>query len=221
MTPGELPPALVALARARCEGHGPAHDFSHVARVTRAARRIAEAEGVDPHAASLAALLHELVSFPKDDPRSKESGDACAVAARAALVEAGEPPARVDAVCAAIRDHGFSKGVTPTDPVARVLQDADRLDAIGAVGVARLFATSGEMRRPLWHPDDPFAETDRALDDKTWGVDHFARKLFRVPEGLHTATARRLAEGRVAAMRAYLAALRAELSDAPPGGGAL
>ncbi len=221
MTGLALPAGLVELARARCEGHGPAHDFSHVARVTTTARRIAEAEGIDARAASLAALLHELVSFPKDDPRSKESGDACAAVARDALVEAGEPPALVDTVCAAIRDHGFSKGVTPTDPVARVLQDADRLDAIGAVGVARLFATSGEMRRPLWHPEDPFAETARALDDKTWGVDHFARKLFRVPDGLHTATARRLAVERVATMRAYLAALRAELSDEPPAAGAL
>jgi uncharacterized protein len=207
-----LPPALVALARSRCEGHGPAHDFSHVARVARLADGIARGEGVDPRVAALAALLHELVNYPKNDPRSKESGAACAEAARAALVEAGEAAPTVDAIAAAIRDHGFSKGVVPTDPVARVLQDADRLDAIGAVGVARLFATSGEMRRPLWHPDDPFAETARALDDKEWGVDHFTKKLFRVAEGLHTASARRLAEPRVRAMRSYVAALKAELA---------
>ncbi len=206
-----LPHGLVALARERCEGHGPAHDFSHVTRVTRLADEIARGEGVDARAAALAALLHELVNYPKNDPRSKESGAACAEAARGALLDAGEPEASAQVIAAAIRDHGFSRGVVPADPVARVLQDADRLDAIGAVGVARLFATSGEMRRPLWHPDDPFALTSRELDDKEWGVDHFAKKLFRVADGLHTETARRLAEPRVLAMRSYVAALKLEL----------
>jgi uncharacterized protein len=216
----DLPRALVDLARERCQGHGPAHDFAHVMRVTANARRIAaeeRLEAADARAAVLAALLHELVSFPKDDPRSRESGDACAVFAERALREAGEDEATIGEACAAIRDHGFSKGVVPTRPAARVLQDADRLDAIGAVGVARLFATSGEMRRPLWHPDDPFAETGRELDDKEWGVDHFARKLFTLEARLHTAAARRLAEPRVRAMRAYVDALRVELRAACEG----
>ena len=77
----------------------------------------------------------------------------------------------------------------------KVLQDADRLDAIGAIGIARCFATCAEMRVPFYNPDDPFCGV-REPDDKRWGLDHFYRKLLRIPDGLHTATARAIAKDR-------------------------
>src|SRR6516164_1509195 len=147
---------LEEVAEERCKGAGPAHDWQHVLRVRANARRIASAEGADVLVASTAALLHELFNYPKDHPDAARSGDVCAQEAAKVLRETGAAEADIDPVCAAIRDHAFSKGVVPDLLEARVLQDADRLDAVGAIGVARCFATAGELGRPLYDPDDPF-----------------------------------------------------------------
>jgi len=197
-------------AAAACEGRPPAHDLSHVERVTALARTIAEAEGARLDVVVPAALLHELVNLPKGHPDSPRSGDLCAVAADEVLREAGVELVRRNAIVACIRDHAFSKGATPPSREAAVLQDADRLDAIGAVGVARCFATCTELKRPLFAPEDPFCD-ERSPDDKAFGLDHFFKKLLLLEEGMHTATARALAAPRTAFLRAYLAALRSEL----------
>jgi uncharacterized protein len=91
-----------------------------------------------------------------------------------------------------------------------VVQDADRLEALGAIGVARVFATGASFGAGLWHPEDPWAE-GRDLDDKAWSLDHFEKKLLKLAADMKTAAGRRLAETRQGAMLAYLAALRAEL----------
>lgn len=201
---------LEAAARAAAEGADPAHDWQHVCRVVANVRAIAPEAGAREEIAVPAALLHELFNYPKDHPRSAESGDVCAERAAALLRGLSWPAEVVDAVAYAIRVHSFSRGLVPETREAQVLQDADRLDAIGAIGIARCFATCASMRRPFYAPDDPFCAS-RAPDDKQWGVDHFYRKLLRIPETLHTAPARRLAEGRVAFMRAYLEQLGREI----------
>jgi uncharacterized protein len=191
-------------ARAACEGRPPAHDWSHVLRVERVARQIAEAEGARVDVVVTAALLHELVNLPKHHPESHRSGDLCAEAALRLL---GDSPIAED-VASCIRDHAFSKGAAPRTPEAAILQDADRLDAIGAIGIARCFATSTEMMRPFYADDDPFCRT-RAPDDKQWGIDHFYRKLLRIE--FHTKTAA-LARERFAMMRAFLDQLEREIT---------
>lgn len=189
----------------------PAHDFLHVRRVAALARGIAEAEGADVVVAVGAALLHELVNLPKDHPDSRRSGDLCAEAAAELLREEGVEAQRSAEICACIRDHAFSKGVTPSSLAARVVQDADRLDAIGAVGVARLFATCTAMRTPFYCEDDPLCRT-REPDDRRYGLDHFFRKLLRIPAGLHTASARALAGPRARLMDEFLARFERELA---------
>jgi uncharacterized protein len=107
--------------------------------------------------------------------------------------------------------HSFSRGLVPDTLEGKVLQDADRLDAIGAIGIARLFATSAAMRRPFYAEEDPFARA-REPDDKQFGVDHFFRKLLRIRDGLHTETARAIAAERHDFMHAYLEQLAREIS---------
>lgn len=194
-----------------CAGTGPAHDFLHVRRVIGNARHIAAAEGARLEIVVPAALLHELFNYPKDHPQSHLSGDVCAEHAATVLREAGCPETLIEPICYCIRVHPFSRGILPETLEGRVLQDADRLDAIGAVGVARCFATCAEMGRPFYDPDDPFCAS-RPPDDKLWGVDHFYRKLLRIPDGLHTATARQLAAARVEFMQAFLSRLGAEIA---------
>jgi uncharacterized protein len=220
MAPPSAVPALLwsrleIEARSRARSHEPAHDFFHVERVVANARAIARGEGasaeVDAGAAT-AALLHELFTLPKNHPDSARAGDTCAEHARELLERENAPSWLTSKACAAIRDHSFSKGVLPEALETRVLQDADRLDAIGAIGLARMWATCADMKRPFYSPDDPFC-VSRVPDDKLWGLDHVFKKLLAIPERLHTATARTLAQGRIAFLNAYVEQLRAELAS--------
>ncbi|MDF2696748.1 MAG: metal-dependent phosphohydrolase, partial [Labilithrix sp.] len=210
----------------------PAHDFFHVERVVTNAVTIARAENdaarsgrgelegrspsneiADEAVVAVAALLHELFTLPKSHPDSSKAGDICAEHARELLVTEGAPASLVEPACAAIRDHAFSKGVVPDALESRVLQDADRLDALGAIGLARMWATCADMKRPFYSPDDPFCAS-RAPDDKSWGLDHVYKKLLVVPERLHLATSRAIATDRVAFIHAFLAQLASELKPA-------
>jgi uncharacterized protein len=201
---------IQAEAKERARTNEPAHDFFHVERVVRNARAIARAEGAREAIAMTAALLHELFTLPKNHPESARAGDVCAEHARELLVRQGAPAWLVEPSCAAIRDHSFSKGVVPDWLDTRILQDADRLDALGAIGLARMWATCADMKRPFYAPDDPFCE-QRSPDDKQWGLDHVYKKLLVVPEKLHTRAARAMAEDRVRFLRVYLDQLRAEI----------
>ena len=197
-------------ARSRAERTEPAHDFFHVERVVKNAVTIAREEGASEAIVGTAALLHELFNLPKSHPDSAKAGDICAEHARELLVREQAPAELVDPICAAIRDHAFSKGVFPDALESRVLQDADRLDALGAIGMARMWATCADMKRPFYSPDDPFCSS-RAPDDKSWGLDHVYKKLLVVPERLHLPTSRRLAEERVRFIHAFLDQLRREI----------
>ena len=209
-TDGDRFAALRAAALARLQGVEPAHDALHVERVMASARRIAEAEGADVAVCETAALLHELFNYPKNHPESARSGDVCAAHATTMLREHGYDEPFVERVAYCIRVHSFSRGILPETLEGKVLQDADRLDAIGAIGIARCFATSADMKRPFYAPDDPFCAS-RAPDDKQWGIDHFYRKLLRIGDGLHTDTARTIAAERTRFMCAFLDQLAREL----------
>jgi uncharacterized protein len=195
---------------ARLSDADPAHDASHVRRVMANARRIAQDETADVDIAVSAALLHELFNYPKGHPDSSRSGEVCADQAAALLAQHGFDGEFVERVTYCIRVHPFSCGIVPETIEAKVLQDADRLDAIGAIGIARCFATTAAMKRPFYAPNDPFCR-EREPDDKQWGIDHFFQKLLRVAESLHTHTGCAMAEERVRFMRAYLAQLEREL----------
>lgn len=205
----DLKPLLDA-AEAALVGAKPAHDFLHVQRVTTNARRIAVAEGADLEVVTAAAVLHELVNLPKDHPRSAESGDLCAEAARVLLCEQGWAEDQVQAVCACIRDHAWSKGAAPSSLEAAVLQDADRLDAIGAIGVARCMATSGELGRRLYSDSDPFC-VSRTPDDQDNALDHFFRKLLHIQAKLNTDEGRQMARERTQFLHDFIGQLKSEL----------
>jgi len=201
---------LRTIAAERCADAEPAHDFLHVLRVMENGRRIAAAEGADVSVVVAAALLHELFNYPKNHPESHLSGEVCADHAAQVLAAEGYPQEFADQVCYCIRVHSFSRGVIPDTQEAKVLQDADRLDAIGAIGIARCFSTGAVMGRPFYHAEDPFCR-NRTPDDKEWTTDHFYRKLLKIPGTLHTETGKRLAEERTRYMEAYLQQLQREL----------
>jgi uncharacterized protein len=211
--PAALWARLEAEASALARSAEPAHDFFHVERVVANVLVIARGEKVSDEVgavAATAALLHELFTLPKNHPDSARAGDRCAEKARELLEHEGAPSWLIAPVSAAIRDHSFSKGVVPEALPSRILQDADRLDALGAIGLARMWATCADMKRPFYAPEDPFCVT-RAPDDKLWGVDHVFKKLLVIPSLLHTDTARELAQERVAFVRTYVEQLGREI----------
>jgi uncharacterized protein len=206
----ELVGQVAEVARERTANEDPAHDWLHVERVVDSVRIIAAAEGADLVVSATAALLHELVSLPKGHPEAHRSAEQCALVAGHLLTLLEAPEELIARATTCIEEHPFSRGAAPTTPESAVLQDADRLDAIGAIGIARCLATSGLLARPFYSEQDPFCRA-REPDDHRWAIDHFYRKLLRIPDRLHTAAARRLAEPRIAAMQSWLATLEVEL----------
>ncbi|MDR3640090.1 MAG: HD domain-containing protein [Humidesulfovibrio sp.] len=202
----------------------PAHDLLHLERVVATAKRIAQSEGADMAVVIPAAWLHDYVVLRKDDPRRSQASRLAAVEACAYLEGLGYPssPAKSDnaalreavleAIGHAIEAHSFSADIAPQTLEARVVQDADRLDGIGAIGIARCFACAGTMNRPFYSPVDPFCAT-REPDDALFTIDHFYRKLFKTAATMQTAAGRQEAERRVAVMRAYLRELGEEMGE--------
>lgn len=209
-----------AHARERMRGADPAHDLLHVNRVVATATRLAEAEHADPLVVIPAAWLHDLVDVPKDDPKRAHASRLSADAAVDFLREQGYPTDRLEAVRHAIEAHSFSARLEPKTKEAEVVQDADRLEALGAIGIARCFATGTSMHRPFYDADDPFGAdwTDPAVpprrepDDRANTLDHFWTKLFRVAETMRTEAGRREAARRAETMRRYLNELRREMA---------
>jgi uncharacterized protein len=201
---------LRAIASERTDQTDPGHDLLHVLRVAENGRHIALREGAEVEVVVAAALLHELFNYPKDHPESHLSGEVCANQAEELLRAEGYDPALIEAISYCIRVHSFSRGIQAETLEAKVLQDADRLDAIGAIGIARCFSTGAVMGRPFYSVADPFC-TARAPNDKEFTIDHFYRKLLQIPNTLHTETARLLAGDRVQFLQAFLDHLQSEI----------
>jgi len=120
------------------------------------------------------------------------------------------PPERYAAVEHAIEAHSFSAGIAPQSPEAKIVQDADRLEALGAIGLARVFAVSGALGVALFDARDPFADS-RDVDDKAFALDHFQTKLLRLPETMQTEVGRELARHNADFLIQFMAKLSAEL----------
>lgn len=188
----------------------PAHDFEHVMRVYNNAKRLARMEGTSPRLVLTAALLHDIVSYPKSDPRSKNSSIESAAKAKQILSKYGYTKEEIEIISDAIRDHSFSRNAVPETMVGKILQDADRLDAVGAIGIARTFSVGGAEKRPFYNIQDPFCKT-RTPEDTKWTLDHFYKKLLLLEKKMNTDSAKLEARKRVKIMRQFLDVLGEEI----------
>jgi uncharacterized protein len=190
-----------------------AHDFQHILRVYKNAEMISRQEdGVDLDIVLAAALLHDLVVYPKGSSKTINSADDSADVAKKILFEYKKYPIeKIEKVADTIRTHSYSKKLIPSTLEGKILQDADRLDAIGAIGIARTFSVGGSENRSLYNPADPFCESERRLDDAQWTLDHIKKKLMILKNSMHTKTAKKLAEQRTEFMELFLNQLRKEL----------
>lgn len=202
-------PRLLALATAGL-GDDSAHDINHLQRVWRnAAELLREYAQADALTVMAACYLHDLVNLPKNHPeRHLASRQAAALACRQ-LAELGFQPDKLAGVAHAIETHSFSAKLHPVTIEAQIVQDADRIDALGAVGLARLFYTAARMDSALAHGADPLAK-HRPLDDKAYALDHIVIKLDKLPGKMQTQAGRALAEQRLAVLTDFRAAFAEE-----------
>jgi len=174
-------------ARGYYRGSDAAHDFDHVLRVLALARRIGEVEGADMEVVEAAVLLHDIARAEEERTGICHAMEG---ARRARHILRGHAPEKVEAVAQAIAAHRFRRGPEPRSLEAKVLYDADKLDAIGAIGIARAYAVAGRERQRLWAPMEALAGGEHTP------VHEFAFKLSRLKDGLYTETGRRLAQAR-------------------------
>jgi len=191
----------------------PGHDLSHCLRVALWTVRLAGG-AVSRREALAAALLHDVVNLPKDSPDRARASELSAGVAREVLPRHRFDAEAIERVASAVRDHSYSRGATPTDPLGRALQDADRLEALGALGIFRPATCGARMGARYFDPDDPWARR-RELDDLRYTVDHFFQKLLGLAATMTTEAGRAEAQRRIDFMRAFLEQLGREIGEAP------
>lgn len=185
------------------DGDDGSHDLAHLHRVWKNALKIQSEEGGDIEILAAAVLLHDCVSVEKNSPQRPFASRLAAQRASEILTEQGWDQSRVAQVAHAIEAHSFSANIPPQTLEAKILQDADRLDAIGMLGAARCFYTAGRMKSKMYNSDDPHGE-NRSLDDSKYAIDHFQLKLFKLGDRFQTVAGSKLAAIRQERLRVFL-----------------
>ena len=204
---------LIETARKRQPANDPSHDSEHILRVLHLAERLAELTGADLDILVPAALFHDIVVRPKNDAQSRQDTEDSALVAEAILQGIGTfPRQKVPQVMDCIRECSFSRGLKATSIESEILQDADRLEATGAIAIMRTFSSGGQMNRPFYPCDDPMCQ--RGFVRFRSGLDLFFERLLVVGETMNTAGGRVLAKGRTDFLKQFLEQLQHELSDA-------
>ena len=193
-----------------------AHDLSHFRRVWATATQLAAGEEVDRLVLLTACYFHDIVSLPKNHPERSRSSIMAAEKTLAILQSAFAdfPADRYPAVSHAIEAHSFSAAIPPRTLEAKIVQDADRLESLGAIGLARVFTVAGALNTILFDAEDPFADR-RALDDRKYALDHFQCKLLRLPETMQTDKGKAMAQHNARFLVEFMAKLSAELQGEP------
>lgn len=188
-----------------------AHDFLHFQRVVRTAKKLCAEQNANINVVVPAAWLHDFISVRKDDPLRSQASRLAAKAAIEYLQSIAYPEQYYDEIAHAIESHSYSADIAPQTIEAKIVQDADRLDALGAIGIARCFIVGGLLDRPIYRAHDPFCEL-RDPEDKSYTVDHFYQKLFKIVDTLQTESGRAEGQRRKAVMEEFLRQLGREIT---------
>ena len=187
-----------------------AHDLPHLQRVWHTVRTLQAEEGGDFEVLLAAVLLHDCVAVEKNSPLRSQASRLAADKAANVLAELAWPASKIAAVSHAIEAHSFSANITPLTLEAKLVQDADRLDSLGMLGVARTFYVAGRMGSALYDPRDPEAKT-RDYDDTRFCLDHFQTKLLHLADGFQTGAGQRLAQIRHQRLKGFMEQFKEEI----------
>jgi uncharacterized protein len=180
----------------------PAHDWHHVRRVEALADRLLTAVDADGRTVRLAVLLHDIGRAREDRGEIDDHAAWGAREARGILADHGVAEARIDAVCHAVAAHRYSTDPEPGTREAEILSDADNLDALGAVGIARCFTYGGELGEVIHDPETPPDADDSA--DGVSQYNHFYKKILQLPDRMYTDAGRAVAADRAAFVESFL-----------------
>ena len=188
----------------------PAHDLNHFKRVVKMAKKLCAQENAKIEVVVPAAWLHDFVIVPKNSALRSQASKLSAEKAIEFLKEINYPQEFYAEIAHAIEGHSFSANIEVKTIEAKIVQDADRLDGLGAIGIARCFATAGLLKTSFYKAADPFCKS-REPDDKNFTIDHFYKKLFKVAESLKTDSGKAEGHARVRVMQHYLKDLESEI----------
>lgn len=194
------------------EKEEPAHDFLHFLRVVKIAKALCETEKGQMEIVVPAAWLHDLVIIPKNDPRRSMASRLSGQAAKEFLTKIEYPEIFIEEIAHAVEAHSFSANIPARTLEAKIVQDADRLDGLGAIGIARCFAVAGGLRRAFYSEEDPLCES-RVPDDRQFTIDHFFVKLFKTANSMQTKTGQIEGKKRAETMRKFLLDLKREIAQ--------
>ena len=192
----------------------PAHDLQHIERVVLNVRHLARIERVTLEALLPAAYLHDCVHVPKNSTQRSQASRLSADHAIELLRSNDYPKEHFKIIHHSIEAHSFSANIIPRTIEAKVLQDADRIDALGAVGLSRCLMLGGYMGSDLYHPEDPFVK-ERNTNDAKYCIDHFYAKLLGLKETMQTEAGKILARERTQVLTDFLKQLGTEIGRNP------
>ena len=201
---------LIPLVKPFYTPEDPAHDWPHVGRVMASAKKLAEGEAIDHPCLLAAVCCHDIVNLPKNHPERSQASQLAAERAAPLLIQSGFSNEEIKKIQQYVIEHSFSKGLKPTSLEAAILQDSDRLDTLGAIGILRCASVNTQMKSSFYEPFDPLAEA-RELDDKKYRVDHYFVKIFKLPEMMNTQKGKVEAQKRVDYMKDFLSNLMGEI----------
>jgi len=168
------------------------HYFGHFCRISTLAARFAKEQNGEKLITFAAGMLHDIVTLPKNDPDAKNSSLYAANRAKEILLELQFPKELISNVCHSVHAHSLSAKIEPKTIEAKCLQDADRMESLGAFGLMRVFYCSGLFGSELLDKEDPAAE-NREINDKKFALDHFVQKLFKLYDTMQTEAGRKTA----------------------------
>jgi len=187
-----------------------AHDLEHIKRVVSNAKDICIKEGGELAIVLPAAWLHDCINVPKTSELRAQGSKLSADKAIEYLKEISYPQEFLGDIHHAVHAHSFSANIETNTLEARIVQDADRIDALGALGLARCLMYSASKNRPLYDSSDPFA-SKRELDEDKFAIDHFYTKLLKLPNSTKTEHGKRLANKRCEFLLVFLKTLKEEI----------
>ncbi len=201
---------IASFVRIQMASADPAHALEHVQRVVENATRLMAGTSAEPGVVLPSAWLHDCVVVPKDSPMRSQSSRMAAQRAVEFLTQAGYPNEHHGAIEHCIAAHSFSAGIPCETLEAKIVQDADRLEALGAIGLSRCLMTGGAMGQRLYDPDEPFPISRGAREDQQ-SVDHFFVKLLGLHRTMQTESGRVEASHRTRFLIEFLEQLASEI----------
>ncbi len=189
----------------------PSHDITHVKRVMASCTELSKNLSVDLEILLASAILHDLVNLPKSHPERLQASQKAAQESKALLIEVSFNDDEIAKIQNIIIEHSYSLGKKPSSNEAMILQDADKLDALGAIGIMRTVTCGALLGSNYYETTDPFAAL-RELDDKSFTIDHFFKKLLKLTDLMNTSAAKEEALKRTKFMNAFLDNLKNEIN---------